>query len=290
VEPAAEAPTPEPEVVKPKPAAPQPPPKPIEPKKPMDPMLKTLISAGSCLAAVFFLIIVASISNVNKYYVVQKDDAVEIFQGRFAPMGTECIATLTGATISIPEKTFYSRDEVGPLIVDNYLHRADAILTVPGTPDLEDAQDLLNQALPFASTSDIGANVQSRLNRIEMALLVLKADIKAAGGTPEGFEAATALLKKASRLAKQDSDKQMIQAKLTAIANHQVPPATVVTAPQPAPPAAEKTQAPPAAGKTPAPAAPAAKTAPAHGTPAPAGGTPAAAPAGTPAAQPAGHS
>jgi hypothetical protein len=259
-------PEPEPEETKPKPIFAQPTPPPVEPKEPMDPMLKTAISIGSCLAAIFLLIIVASISNMNKYYVVQKDEAVEIWQGRFAPMGTERIAVLTGAKVTLPEQPYYSRDEVGTLIVDNYVTRADAIMTAPGTPDLDDARDLLSQALPYAASSDMGDRVRSRLNRIDMAMLVLKADIKADTGTPEGLKAATGLLKKASKLAVQDADKQMIQSKLTAIANPKKAPAPAPSvaappaAPAPAPPAAKAAPATPAVEK-PAPKAPAAHSA-----------------------------
>jgi hypothetical protein len=97
-------------------------------------------------------------------------------------------------------------------------------------------------------------------------MLVLKADINAASGTPDGLAKANTLLNQASKVAVQESDKAMIQAKLKAIQNRLSPQKSVEQPPAPAPPAVKEAPA-PAAPAAPAsdqktPAAP--SEAPAH--------------------------
>ncbi|MDX9786637.1 MAG: hypothetical protein RBT11_07670 [Desulfobacterales bacterium] len=262
----ASAPPPEPEIYRPEPIA-SVSQNMAETEKPLfnawkglNPMIKKAIFAGMALAAVFILLILASYQNTTEYYLIAKDGALEVWQGKWAPMGKDRIAILPGMEIPEHAKSVYSRAEVGPLIVENHLNRANRLMTAPGTPDIEQIRNLLAQALPFAATDETRQNITLHLNRIDLTALLFKADIAAGDGTPEGLETAAGYLKEAADLATADAEKQLIQLKLEDIDAKLKPAQTVAKEPVRTPPTEESAvqapaeenpaQTPPVAGKS----------------------------------------
>jgi hypothetical protein len=205
----------------------------------LDPLIKKAIYAGCGLAAVFLLISIASFSNMSQYFLINKGDAVEVWQGRFAPLGTDRIAVLTGARMLKNTKSAYTRAEVSPLIIENYVRRADDLMVTKGVPDFEAIHTLLKDALSYAEGEEVRGNILQRLNRIEMTALVFKATISAGKESRSDLETAREYLTKAGWLAKEKSETEMIQQKLKAVNDKlSVPPPLKQSAPSKSPPSA----------------------------------------------------
>ena len=188
-----------------------------KPKKEMDPMMKTAIGACSAVAAIFILLLIASFANTTNYYLTDNDGVVEVWQGKFAPMGTERIAVLSGIAMPETVKDEYSKAEVGSLIVENHLKQADDLLATSGLPDFDNIRGMLVQALPYASDSETRENIKRRLNRIDLMALLYKSDISVFKGSPADLENAKDYLTEAATLATEKAETTMIQEKLKLI-------------------------------------------------------------------------
>ena len=199
-------------------------PAPSEPKKNrcqcwagLDPVIKKAIAAGCGLAAVFLLIGITSFSNMSKYYLKNKGGAVEVWQGRFAPLGTDRIAVLTDARMKKETKSALSRAEVAPLIVENFVSRAEALMVSKGTPNFKAIRKLLKKALSFADDKSVRESILQRMDRIDLTALLFKATISAEKDSRSELEAAREYLTEAVWLARDAGEKQMIQEKLKAV-------------------------------------------------------------------------
>ncbi|MEA3279709.1 MAG: hypothetical protein U9Q38_03815 [Thermodesulfobacteriota bacterium] len=159
----------------------------------------------------------ASFSNKNKYYINVTDGAVEIWQGKFAPMGTGLLITLPGAQPPEAIQAVYSKEEVFPFAFNYYIDRADALLDAPGMPDFEDIKLYLNKALSFGTTPDLSKAAYTRLNSIDLMILVYRTDVAASKGTISGFEAALGYLNKAALLELNDSQAELVKQKIESI-------------------------------------------------------------------------
>ncbi len=176
-----------------------------------------VISLVACFVLLVALVIKVSSLNTEKYYIKAVDGAVEIRQGKFAPMGEELFIILPGTQSPEPAKAVYSREEVFPLVFNYYIDMADALLDVPGMPDFEGIRSYLNKSLSFVTTNDPGASAYVRLNSIDLMLFLYKADVAASKGTISDLKNAKRYLKKASRLKLDDSQSEMIKQKIKLI-------------------------------------------------------------------------
>ena len=79
---------------------------------PMEKAMKYLVAAFAVLMA---LVIGTSMINKNKYYIHATDCALEIWQGRFAPMGEACLISLPGVQPPETIKDIYSKQKLSPL-------------------------------------------------------------------------------------------------------------------------------------------------------------------------------
>jgi len=159
----------------------------------------------------------ASFSNKNKYYIKVTDGAVEIWQGKFAPMGADLLIMLPGAQSPESIQAVYSKEEVFPFAFNYYIDRADALLDTPDMPDFEGIKLYLNKALSFGTTPDLTKAAYSRLNSIELMILMYKVDVAASKGTIPGFETALGYLNKAASLNLNDSQTEMIKQKTASV-------------------------------------------------------------------------
>ena len=172
--------------------------------------------------AAFFVILVAlviysSFSNIKNYYIKAGAGAVEIWQGRFAPMSRKLLVTLPGAQAPHPIKEVYLKEEVFPLVFNYYVNKADALLDVAGMPDFEGIEFYLNKAILFGTTDDLRKKAYVRLNSINMMTLQYKADVAASKETIDGFKTALKYLKKAALLDLDDSQNKLIKQKIESI-------------------------------------------------------------------------
>ena len=180
------------------------------------------------------LVIYSSFSNSKNYYIKATDGAVEIWQGRFAPMSQKLLVTLPGAPAPQSIKDVYSKEEVFPLIFNYYINKADALLDVPGMPDFDGIKFYLNKAISFGISDDLRKKAYGRLNSIDMMILQYRADVAASKETIDGFKTALEYLNKAALLDLNDSQNKLIKQKIESIqakiaksiAGPKIPPAT----------------------------------------------------------------
>ncbi|MDY6951059.1 MAG: helix-turn-helix domain-containing protein [Thermodesulfobacteriota bacterium] len=149
------------------------------PEDPMDRMLKYAI-AGFALVVVILLM--ASLSNSSNFYFKQKEQMIELWQGRFAPMGTKRVATFSDPTIikSLPEQSTYTKRQAHGVVADYFIKQADKLLKTGETPDLKGAKSYLAQASKYAASDATRQAIKGRLSSIRR----VKENLQRYGQTP----------------------------------------------------------------------------------------------------------
>ncbi len=165
-----------------------------------DPMDKTLLVVVGCILFLFILVIGASVSNTSRYYIKNMPMGIEIWQGKFAPLGKKMIIALPDITAPESEKTVFGRNEVYPLIFNHYLNKADAILARPGIPDYESIKAHLIRAQNYAVTNELADAASRRLVAIDFNNLLYRVNIASSRQSVEELEKALDYLAEASRL------------------------------------------------------------------------------------------
>jgi hypothetical protein len=155
--------------------------------------------------------------NKDNYYIKEKDGAVQIWKGRFSPLGRDPFITLPGAHLPDPVKEKYSREEVFPYIAKYYLEKADAVLDTPGLPDFEDMRTYLNKSLSFAISTDMQEEARKRLNKIDRMVLEYKADVAAGKDNIPELKTALEYLNRAGSLGPDDIEAGLIKQKTDSI-------------------------------------------------------------------------
>ncbi len=181
---------------------------------PMEKAMKYLIAA---VVVLVLLIVGSSMINKTKYYMNAKQGALEIWQGRFAPMGEELLITLPGVQLPETTKDVYLQKDVFPIIFNYYVEKADTLLEVPGMPDFEGIKGYLNRAISYAVTSAATEAAFNRLNNIELMILLYKADVAADKATLSGLKDAKHYLDQAAALSKNDLQTNIITQKIDAV-------------------------------------------------------------------------
>jgi hypothetical protein len=182
-----------------------------------DPMEKAMKYLAAAFAVLMVLVIGTSMINKNKFYIHATDGALEIWQGRFAPMGEACLISLPGVQAPDTIKDIYSKSVAFPLIFNFYVDKADTLLAVPGLPDFEGIKRYLNKALAYATTPAANEAVFSRLNNIELMILLYKADVSASKPTLSDLKQAKGYLSQAERLDVDDLKIDLIHQKMKAV-------------------------------------------------------------------------
>ena len=181
---------------------------------PMEKAMKYLVAAFVVLIA---LVIGTSMLNKNKYYINATDGALEVWQGRFSPMGEELLITLPGVQPPETTKDVYSKTDVYPLIFNYYIEKADTLLEVSGMPDFEGIKAYLNRALAYTTTPDSSESAYTRLNNIELMILMYKADVAASKATISDLKGAKGYLTEAARLDIDDLQANLINQRIDVV-------------------------------------------------------------------------
>ena len=197
---------------------------PSAPPKPSDPVDNTIKIMAAGLAFLILLVVGASFSNSFKYYLKDNQGALEIWKGKFAPLGKKMVIALPGVPVPEDLKTEYTSGEVYPLAFQYYIDKADALLDVPGIPDFEGIKETLKVALEFGSSSSLRDVAYQRLDNIDRLILTYKADVAASRGTIQDLTAAIGFLQEADKLTKDPAVEERIARK---IADHQAVIATL---------------------------------------------------------------
>ncbi|MDJ0781197.1 MAG: hypothetical protein QNJ22_04460, partial [Desulfosarcinaceae bacterium] len=169
------------------------------------------------LGILIFLIVAASISNSGNYYLKDADGGVEIWQGRFAPLGKKHLLTLPGVPMPESDQEVYSQKEVFPLAFNYYLEKADTLLEAPGLPDFDGIKTYAAEAKAFAVDKEARNLAQIRSDKIDWMILVYKADMAFARGKLKDLEAAQGYLQDADRFSVDDLDEDIIANKLAEV-------------------------------------------------------------------------
>ena len=209
----AEPPAPEPK------AAEEPPSPPSYTPPPEEPMDKTFKYAVGALACIIAILLLASLSNSNKFAFKQKNQMVELWQGRFAPMGWNRVASFSDAKIldGVEQKKAYSKKQTFGILSDYFINRADEILKTGETPDLKAAKSYLGHASKYALTDARREEIRKRLNRMNFLVLLGKGELARSKGTIADFETAKKYLTEAIPYASTDLEKDMLAKNLAAI-------------------------------------------------------------------------
>jgi len=182
-----------------------------------DPMEKFMKYLAAAFVILIVILVAASFSNKSKYYIRTTDGAVEILQGKFAPMGGELLISLPGAQAPERVKPVYSESEVLPLVFDYYIEKADALLEVSGMPDLNEIKSYVKKALSFAVTDSMRNAAHARLNSIDLMILLYKADVAASKPATSDLETALWYLETAAALDLDDAQEKLVKKKIESV-------------------------------------------------------------------------
>ncbi len=169
------------------------------------------------IALLFVLIVGASLANSSKYYLESTSQGLEIYQGKFAPLGTRQVLFLPGVTGPEAPAPVYRRSEVMPFAVQYFLAQADARLAEASVADYAQVKEPLEKALEYATSRDEKLLIQDRLDAIDRAMLIYKAQISAARQSLDGYDEAINAYREALRLAEADIDIQAIGTRIAAV-------------------------------------------------------------------------
>ena len=172
----------------------------VEQKENMESLKGSAIRFIACLVLIMLPVFIASIMNTHDYFLKEADGAVEVWQGRFAPMGTYRMLSMPGGILPETIQEEYTKKEIFPFIFNYYIEKADALLKVPGLPDFEGIKSELNTAMCYAVSKAHKRTVSSRLTSLDLMILWYKADVEIGKGTAAALESASVLLKEASSL------------------------------------------------------------------------------------------
>lgn len=185
--------------------------------KPADPAEKMLYYGVAGLALLVLIVIIASWMNTQNYYVKPGKDAVDIWQGKFAPKGVRHLISFPGLKMAEPIKDTYTAKEVFPIIYQYYLDKADNLLEVPGVPDFDGVKEYLHQSQEYATTRVMKAIIKSRLDAINLMVLLYKADVAASKDSPKDLKAAKGYLKEALSYQMDELESTRIKKKAEAV-------------------------------------------------------------------------
>jgi len=182
--------------------------------KPADPAEKMLYYGVAGFVLLVLIIVLASWMNTQRYYVKTSDGAVDIWQGKFAPKGAEHLISFPGLQMAKPIKDVYTADEVFPIIHQYYLDKADMLLEVPGMPDFDGVKEYLDKSLAYSTTREMKKVIESRLDAINLMVLLYKADVATSKNRLEDLDSALGYLKKALTYEMHELDSARVKQKI----------------------------------------------------------------------------
>ena len=186
-------------------------PPPSLPEDETHPMSKGLIWGIGLAAALIAILVWASASNTDNFYLKQADGGIEIWRGKFAPTGVEKVVTIEGMKAPKPIKDVYTKREIFPLVFDYFRSQADAALAAKNGPDFAEIKTYLHQALSYAPNEAKRRQIESRLSDIDFMILFHRAEVAMSKGTEESLQNAKAYLDRAGTMATSEYQKELIR-------------------------------------------------------------------------------
>ncbi|MEE4357323.1 MAG: hypothetical protein V2I97_12725 [Desulfococcaceae bacterium] len=182
--------------------------------KPEDPLIRMIKFAAAAVIVLFSLIIAASYSNSSKYYLESSDIGIQIWKGRFAPMGQELLVTLKGREAPETIKDAYSREEISAMAFAYFMEESNALMKEISYPPLDNVKTMLDQALTFAVSNDQQDAVKTQLNALQLTELLYRSDMAASRGS---LEESLVFLNKAAQMKLDAGQTGLIAAKQESI-------------------------------------------------------------------------
>lgn len=184
-----------------------------------EPMNKTLKYAVAAFACVVGVLLIASFSNSSKFYFKHNKQNIELWQGRFAPMGERFVESFADPKMvkGVPVRDAYSKKQAFGVVFNYLVAQADDILNTGRTPDLKNVRSYLRHASKYAVSGSARQAIRLRLNSINFLVLSGKAELALAKGTASDFEAAKKFLTDAIPFASTDVQKDTVTKRLAAI-------------------------------------------------------------------------
>ena len=190
-----------------------------EPQEPADNTLKYVIGAIGALAFVIALLVLASLSNSNKFYFKQNEQMVEVWQGRFDPMGERLVASFSDPKIleAASEQETYTRKQAFGILYDYFVKRADELLKEGEAPDFKTVKSYLTHASNYVQSESERGAIRMRLNSIEFFVLLGNTNLALSKTPLPDFQAAWGYLAKAVPVASTALQKDILMKKLAAV-------------------------------------------------------------------------
>ena len=173
-----------------------------------------IFAAG--LAFLILLVIGGSASNSFKYYLKENQGALEVWKGKFSPIGKKLVIALPGVPAPEDTKVTYRSGDVYPIVFQYYIDKADALLEVPGIPDFEGIKATLKTALEYGSADTLRTLAYQRLDNIDRLILTYKADVAASRGSIDDLKAAIGFLNAADKLTTDEAQEELVARRIAA--------------------------------------------------------------------------
>ena len=164
----------------------------------------------SGLAILMAIIIATSFSNRRSFFLKEVGGTVQVWQGKFAPTGSELILSLEGITLPNPIQDVYSKAQVYRLAFDHFQGKADELVYASMAPDFSKINNYLRQAAAYAPTGVERTMTQRRLDSMALLILFHRIDVALIKGTLPDLEAAKASLEKGAGLASSEYQRDLI--------------------------------------------------------------------------------
>jgi hypothetical protein len=184
--------------------------------KEADPIDRILKYAAAGFLLLILVLVAVSSSNSKKYFIQTANGGLEIWKGNFAPLGKHFFMQLPGMKPPQSIKSEYTREEAFAFVFQYYLQKSEALLEVQGMPDFDGIKSYLKNALEYATEESQKAVANSRINHIDLMLLLYKADVALGKGTLSGAETALKHLEKAASLDLPSNQASLVRAKTEA--------------------------------------------------------------------------
>jgi hypothetical protein len=168
--------------------------------KERDPMDRNITFLAAGVILLFILIGAASYSNSSRYYVEPTDDGIEIWQGRFSPLGKKLLADLDGVAAPEPVQPVYSKEAALTLAFDHFMSEVERELAEPTEIDFDELKALLDRTSKFAVTGEQQIGLDRRRTDIRLMTYLFRANAAASRGTRQALSAAAEILEEAALL------------------------------------------------------------------------------------------
>jgi hypothetical protein len=162
------------------------------------------------LAVLMTIVIAASLCNRRSFFLKDVGGTVEVWQGKFAPKGSELILSVKDMKMPNPLREIYSKAEVYQLVFNHFRDKADTLLYNPAGPDFSQINECLREAASYAPTQAERMKAQRRLDSIAFLVLLHKVDVALIKGELSDLEGARVILEQGTKYATDDYEHDLI--------------------------------------------------------------------------------